>query len=215
VEAALAGVNGEELAPALGVAAQFLRTTTPDAELSSRLPGGRVERILELVEGLDHVGFLAPEELAADLPAAAAAAGFDIDQHSFDSTILARHLAELAQRDEVPTSIFKARGSFTDAGSVAVEVAMPSGVARTLLRDWMSRGIGTHVAFRVSSPECFGELRRELAASGYRMPGFAKGGSLRNEMEGIEAVFFDRRPADPVGLEFCHYQGRGSQSPAS
>jgi hypothetical protein len=207
VESALAGVNGEDIAPALRVAARFLRNTTPDAELGARLPGGRAEGILELVEGLDHVGFLAPEDVAHDLPAAAAAAGFDADQRGFDSTILARHLAELARREEVPTSIFKAHGSFTDAGRAAVEVAMPSGVARTLLREWISQGIGTHVAFRVSSPECFGDLTRELTASGYRMPGFANGGSLKNEIEGIEAVFFDRRPADPVGLEFCHYQG--------
>jgi hypothetical protein len=206
VESALAGVNGEDIAPALRVAARVLRNTTPDAELGARLPGGRGERILELVERLDHVGFLAPEEVAPDLPAAAAAAGFDTDQHGFESTILARHLAELAQREEVPTSIFKARGSFTDTRSAAVEVAMPSGVGRTLLRDWISQGIGTHMAFRVSSRECFGGLTRELAAAGYRMPGFAQGGSLKNDIEGIEAVFFDRRPADPVGLEFCWYE---------
>jgi hypothetical protein len=210
VEAALAPVNGEDLAPTLGVAARFLRTTTPDAELAARLPGGSVERILEVVEGLDHVGFLAPDEVAPDLPVAAAAAGFDVDQHGFDSTILARHLAELAQREEVPTSIFKARGTFTDTRSAAVEVAMPSGVERPLLRDWISQGIGTHVAFRVSSPDCFGELTRELVASGYRMPGFANGGSLKNRGEGIEAVFFDRRPADPVGLEFCCYDARSA-----
>jgi hypothetical protein len=207
VEAALAGVNGEDLAAALRVAARFLRTTTPAGELGARLPDRHAERILELVEGLDHVGFLAPQEVARDLPAAAAAAGFDTDQHGFGSTILARHLAELAHRGEVPTSIFKARGSLADTRSAGVEVAMPSGVARTLLRDWISQGIGTHVAFRVASPDCFGELTRELAASGYRMPGFAEGGSLKNRVEGIEAVFFDRRPADPVGLEFCHYEG--------
>jgi hypothetical protein len=210
VEAALAGVNGEDLASALRVAARFLRTATPAAELGARLRGARVERILDVVEALDHVGFLAPQEVAPELPAAAAAAGFDADQHGFDSTILARHLAELAHRDEVRTSIFKARGSFTDTRGAAVEVAMPSGVGRTVLRDWISQGIGTHVAFRVSSPDCFGELTRELAASGYRMPGFANGGSLQNQVEGIEAVFFDRRPADPVGLEFCHYEGSAS-----
>jgi hypothetical protein len=38
------------------------------------------------------------------------------------------------------------------------------------------------------------------------MPGFAQGGSLKNDIEGIEAVFFDRRPSDPVGLEFCWYE---------
>ena len=220
METTLAGVNGQDLAPAMRTAARFLWTTTPAAHLGAYLAGlSQLERVLEFVEALDHVGFLVPEELAGDLPDAAAAAGFDTDPHGFESTILARHLAELAQREEVPTSIFKARGTFageTSAAetSAAVEVAMPSGVERRLVREWISQGVGTHVAFRVSSPECFGVLTRELAASGYRMPGFASGRPLKNPAEGIEAVFFDRRPAEPVGLEFCCYDESVS-SPAS
>ena len=204
--AALAELNGGQLAPSLRTAAGFLATTTPASHLDAVLESRRgIEAILPLVRGLDHVGFLAPAEVAPRLGEAATAAGFDLDQHTFASTILARQLADLARREEVPTTIFKARGTLSDGDPVAVEVAMPHDVDDQLVREWIGQGIGTHVALRVSSPSGFGELQQMLGQEGYRMPRFMADRALTNPTEGLEAVFFDRRPAEPVGLEFCHY----------
>jgi hypothetical protein len=204
--AALAELNGGQLAPSLRTAARFLATTTPASHLDAVLESHRgIEAILPLVRGLDHVGFIAPAEVAPGLGEAAAAAGFDLDQHTFASTILARQLADLARREEVPTTIFKARGALADGDPMTVEVAMPRDVDDEHVREWIGQGIGTHVALRVSSPSAFDELPPLLSQEGYRMPRFADGQALTNPVEGLEAVFFDRRPTDPVGLEFCHY----------
>ena len=206
MEAALARVDGEDVAHALKVAARFVRSTTPEEHLAACLRGRPgLENVLGLIEGLDHVGFLAPVDVAPELPAVAAAAGFDVDPHTFESTILARHLAELAQREAVPTSIFKARWATTDGGTTGVEVAMPGAVGRKQVREWIAGGVGTHVAFRVRTPSCFAQLGEILTAAGYRMPAFTGGRAMTNPVEQLEAVFFDRRPDEPVGLEFCAY----------
>jgi hypothetical protein len=204
--AALAKLNGEQLAASLRTAARYLATTTPATHLDAVLDSpARVEAILGLVRSIDHVGFMAPAEIAPKLGEAAAQAGFDLDQHTFASSILARQLAELARREEVPTTIFKARGTLSDGDPVAVEVAMPGDLDAELMREWIGRGIGTHVALRVESPSSFDELTPALTDEGYRMPPFTDGKASENPVEGLTAVFFDRRPAEPVGLEFCHY----------
>jgi hypothetical protein len=166
-----------------------------------------VDAILRLVDGLDHVGFLASGEGAAAVHDLAAAAGFGLEQRTFESTILARQLARLAGRDAVQTTIFKARRAAQGGAGPGVEVALPHEVQAGLVREWIERGIGTHVAFRVTNPLHFADLARIVEAEGYRMPDFLGGRPAANPSEGLAAVFLDRRPADPVGLEFCHYGG--------
>jgi hypothetical protein len=167
----------------------------------------RIDAILRLVDGLDHVGFLASGEGAAEVRALAAAAGFGLGQRTFESTILARQLAQLAGLDAVQTTIFKASRSGQGEAGPGVEVALPREVDAGLVRDWIQRRIGTHVAFRVTDPSHFGALTRIVEEEGYRMPEFLGGRPAANPSEALTAVFFDRRPANPVGLEFCHYAG--------
>ena len=163
--------------------------------------------ITSLVSGIDHVGFMAAPEDEGALDSAAADAGFGSDGHTFPSTILTRQLAQLAGRT-VPTTIFEALAADPDRGSLRVEVAIPRGVERNVLDDWIRQGIGAHLAFGVSSPERFSELGELVEAQGFRSPASLRGHRCTNPASGVTSVFFDRRPAEPLGLEFCHYAQR-------
>jgi len=209
------GARASGGAPAkLREAAHFLSAAT-DEEVLGAVIGDRdrIEAILGLAAGLDHVGFMVAPEEAQSLGPAAAEAGFDGRQRTFPSTILARQLAVLAGLDAVPTTIFKAWRQTADPR--AVEVAIPRGVDAETTNGWIERGIGAHVAFRVESRVRLRELRPLMEAEGFTMPPFMNGAALGNPAERISAVFFDRRPAEPVGIEFCHYEDARYLSPSS
>jgi hypothetical protein len=187
-------------------AAHFLTTTTAETFLPTVLADPRrIRTILSLVSELDHVGFMAPVDSEAVIGPAARAAGFDMEQRTFPSTILARELGDLVGRGAVPTTIFKAQGELHLGARGVVEVAIPHDVDDEVVRAWIRRGIGAHVAFRIESPSYFPELRRLMESEGLRMPTFMNGEALRNPAEGVTTVFFDRRPVQLLGLEFCHY----------
>jgi hypothetical protein len=182
-----------------------MTTTSAEECLAQLLPQrASASTISSLVLGIDHVGFMAAPEDEEALDSAAAEAGFGSDRHTFPSTILTRQLAQLAGRT-VPTTIFEALATDPDRESLRVEVAMPRGIERNLLDDWIRQGIGAHVAFGVSSPARFGELEELVEAQGFRSPASLQGQPCTNPASGITSLFFDRRPAEPLGLEFCHY----------
>jgi len=181
-------------------------TTTSAEECLEQLMPQRASAstISSLVSGIDHVGFMAAPEDEGALSSAAAKAGFGTAGHTFPSTILTRQLAQLAGRS-VPTTIFEALATDPDRGSLRVEVAMPRGIEPDALDDWIRQGIGAHLAFRVSSPARFGALRKLVEAQGFRSPASLQGHPCTNPASRITSRFFDRRPAEPLGLEFCHY----------
>jgi hypothetical protein len=199
-------VDGDRIAASFRKAARFLATTSAETFLTSVLAEPlRIRTTLSLVSELDHVGFMAPVDSEALIGPAARAAGFDMRQRTFPSTILARELGDLVGRDAVPTTIFKAQGTLPCGARGVVEAAIPHEVDDEIVRGWIRRGIGAHVAFRVESPSSFPELRRVMESGGFRMPAFMDGEALRNPTEGVTTLFFDRRPAQLLGLEFCHY----------
>ncbi|HSD22892.1 MAG TPA: hypothetical protein VLB79_01055 [Solirubrobacterales bacterium] len=182
-----------------------MTTTSAEECLEQLLPQpASASAISSLVSGIDHVGFMAAPEDEGALNSAAAEAGFGSDGHTFPSTILTRQLAELAGR-AVPTTIFEALAADPDRGSLRVEVAIPRGIERNALDDWIRQGIGAHLAFGVSSPARFGVLGELVEAQGFRSPGSLQGRPCTNPASGVTSLFFDRRPEEPLGLEFCHY----------
>lgn len=182
-----------------------MTTTSAEECLEQLLPRRTsASTISSLVSGIDHVGFMAAPEDEGALNSAAAEAGFGSDGHTFPSTILTRQLAQLAGRT-VPTTIFEAIAANPDRGSLRVEVAIPRGIERDALNDWIRQGIGAHLAFGVSSPARFGALGELVEAQGFRAPASLQGHPCTNPASGVTALFFDRRPAEPLGLEFCHY----------
>jgi hypothetical protein len=44
-----------------------------------------------------------------------------------------------------------------------------------------------------------------VETQGFRSPTSLHGHPGTNPASGITSLFFDRRPAEPLGLEFCHY----------
>jgi hypothetical protein len=182
-----------------------MTTTSAEECLEQLLPQrASASTISSLVSGIDHVGFIAAPEDEGALESAAAEAGFGSNGHTFPSTILTRQLAQLAGRT-VPTTIFEALVADPDRGTLRVEVAIPRGIERDFLDDWIRRGIGAHLAFGVSSPAQFGVLGELVEAQGFRSPSSLQGHPCTNPASGVTSLFFDRRPAEPLGLEFCHY----------
>ena len=182
-----------------------MATTSAEECLEQLLPQrASASTISALVLGIDHVGFMAAPEDEAELDSAAAEAGFGSNGHTFPSTILTRQLTQLAGRT-VPTTIFEAHSVEPDRESLRVEVAMPRGVERNILDDWIRQGIGAHLAFGVNSPARFDELGELVEAQGFRSPAALQGDPCTNPASGITSLFLDRRPAEPLGLEFCHY----------
>ena len=169
-----------------------MRTTSAEECLEQLLPQrASASTIGSLVSGIDHVGFMAAPEDEGTLDSTAAEAGFGSDGHSFPSTILTRQHAQLA--------------ADPDRGTLRVEVAIPRGIERNVLDGWIRQGIGAHLAFGVSSPARFGELGELVEAQGFRSPASLHGHPCTNPASGVTSRFFDRRPAEPLGLEFCHY----------
>src|SRR5262249_13364153 len=163
-------------------------TTSAEECLEQLMPRrGSASTISWLVSGIDHVGFMAAPEDEEALDSAAAEAGFGSNGHTFPSTILTRQLAELAGR-AVPTTIFEAMATSSDGGSLRVEVAIPRGIERDFLDDWIRRGIGAHLAFGVSSPARLGELGELVEAQGFRSPASLRGHLCTNPASGVTSL---------------------------
>jgi hypothetical protein len=199
--------NGDQVSYRLESVAQFLRSTTAAQVLDAMVDApARRSRLAALVEDLDHIGFMASSEAEPRLGRAARAAGFDADQRAFPSTILARELSALLRRDSVETTIFKLQGKTPEGTSIAVEVSMPHEVEPAIVRDWIRRGIGAHVALRLRDRSAFGEASEVLQEEGFLIAPQMRDGPAANAAERIEVVYFGRPyPEDTVGLELCHY----------
>jgi hypothetical protein len=198
--------DGAGITSRLQTAARFLAGATA-ADLMETVFSRRssLQRALDLAGRIDHVGFIASPDAASDLGHAARAAGFDAGQQVFRSTVLARELGEATGRGLVPTTIFKARGASPGDPPTGVEVAMPGAVEPEVVRGWIRKGIGEHIAFRVGSPSHFRTLGRLMEEEGFGVPAFMCGAPLTNPHERVTTVYFDRFCEPGLRLEFCHY----------
>jgi hypothetical protein len=206
----LLSTDADRILAAIEAAGQFLETTSAERCLATLLPpGSSVEAIADLVLHLDHVGCMASPEEESDLGAATEAAGFP-QQRTFPSTVFARQLAELAGH-QVPTTIFEARGGAAQ-GPIGVEFAIPSRIEQDVIEGWIRAGIGAHVAFSVTDPSVFEQLRNPMRSAGYQVSEFMNGRPASNPAAGVTLLYFDRRPAEPLGIEFC-YSARSTIHP--
>jgi hypothetical protein len=199
---ALLSTDADRIPAAIEAAGGFLETTSAEKCLATLLPpGSSVEAIADLVLHLDHVGCMASPEEKSDLGAATEAAGFP-QQRTFPSTVFARQLAELAGH-QVPTTIFEARGGAAQ-GPIGVEFAIPSRIEQDVIEGWIRSGIGAHIAFSVTDPSVFEQLRSPMRSAGYQVSEFMNGTPASNPAAGVTLLYFDRRPAEPLGIEFCY-----------
>ena len=94
-----------------------------------------------------------------------------------------------------PTTIFEASiASDPDRGSLRVEVAIPRGIERNALDDWIRQGIGCAPGIRSEQPgavRCAGALAKAQVISG-----LAAGSPVHTPASGLSAAsLFHRRPA--------------------
>jgi len=200
---ALTDPDPSGLEPNLARAATLLEDADTADLLGDLLDGSpAAEALLPEIEAVDHVGAItlaSTEEARAALESV----GFDERLRLFESTILTRELTRLARGDGqgVPVSLLKAWGR----SGCAAELAMPAGVETECVAEWIRAGVGAHLAFRVVDLRQLSDAEELLASAGFRHPAGVGPGPQINPEEGIAAAFFERRPAQPLGLELCHY----------
>lgn len=184
-------------------AARFMRSVTASdllTGLGQCVP--RSSELIEFVNGIDHVGFLAPITAAPYFSDAATRAGFR-SQRNLPSAIFSRELGLLSGTEEVPTTIFRAGA---DDGSMCIEVFVAHGADEAQVTQWIGRGIGHHVAFKVPNGSVFGDIVSFMETIGFEMPAIFEGGPLTNDAAKLSVAYFDNRIDEiPIRLEFCHY----------
>ena len=88
-----------------------------------------------------------------------------------------------------------------DRGSLRVEVAIPRGIERHVLDDWIRQGIGAHLAFGVSSPARFGELGELVEAQGFRSPASLQASASRRFSKSSRTTTGDQTPPPVVPIQ--------------
>lgn len=187
-------------------AADFQAQATPRQLLDDMIGDQRRrERLLEIVTGLDHLGFVAFQGAGCDLDSTADAAGFTGRHWLFPSRIVARELGHFTGTNIVPTSVFKARGTAATGQPMAVEVFLPQPLAAAVSRDWIERGCAVHAAFVITEPKCFPDVIEIMLDEGFCPPEFTRGEPLVNEVENMTLLYFDGTlRGQPLRIEFCH-----------
>ena len=195
------------LAPLLGRAWELLGRSAADV-LAAVVPDRARQDALRPLVTLDHVGLVVPVESVAEASEIARAAGFDHWHSRFPSTILARELGALLGLAILPTTALKVCGPPGPEGHArVVEIFMPH-AGEPIVRDWMRRGIGAHVAFSLRGLDALADARRVLEADGFRLPEFLRGGPLTNPVERITTIYFDPPAgAGALRVELCVRDG--------
>jgi hypothetical protein len=191
--------------------AKRLFDTTATTELLDLLLGHKraCRSLLGSAARLHHVGFVVPPGVEEIISSVAAEAGFTLGHTAVSSTLLARELGRLAGKPRVPTTVFKQYGTTLASQRVAVEAFITNEDER-LVRTWIEKGVGSHVAIELNDASIFAEVRRLFPAEGLAMPPFMNDGPRFSSNEGVTFMYFDPglRTA-PLRLEVL---GRGDLS---
>lgn len=152
-----------------------------------------------------HVGFVAPSATPLDLLGRVAAeCGFGAKQARFGSEILARELAWLLQRPEVPTMILKADAAPAGQRVLSVEAFIPT-VESAISRRWIEEGVGVHLAVGLRHPQSVERALDLCLAHGFQPPAFLHGKPALNVLNEIRVIYVDGDSSDgPLRWEFYH-----------
>jgi hypothetical protein len=120
---------------------------------------------------VEHVGFLGLPGMGKDrIAALLAEAGFP-EQTIFPSRIVSRELTRLSSGVHVATTIVMAY-RVTDTGRrVGIEVFLPE-AEEHVVRDWIERGVASHLALSMDGRDAFVGTRSVLEADQFRIPAF-------------------------------------------
>ena len=190
-------------------AKRFLDTTTTP-ELLDLLLGHKqaCRSLLGSAARLHHIGFVVPPGAEEIISSVAAEAGFTLGHTAVSSILIARELEQLAGKPRVPTTVFKQYGKTVASQRVAVEVFLTNEDER-LVRTWIEKGVGSHVAIELSDASIFAEVGRLFPAEGLAMPPFMDDSPRFSKNEGVTFMYFDLGLRSPLRLEIL---GRGDLS---
>ena len=166
--------------------------TTATTELLDRLLS-RKQACRSLVGSaarLDHIGLVVPPGTEGIISSLAAAAGFPLGHTTLSSILLTRELGQLARKPSVPTTVFKQYGTTVAGQLVAVEAFVPKEDER-LVRTWIERRIGSHLAIELNDASLFAEVRRVFPAEGLEMPSFMNDCPHFAVEEGATIMYFE------------------------
>jgi hypothetical protein len=128
-------------------------------------------------------------------------AGFTLGHTAFPSTLLTRELGQLARKPRVPTTVFKQYGTTVASQHVAVEAFITNEDER-LVRAWIEKGVGSHVAVELSDASIFAEVGRLFPAEGLAMPRFMDESPQFSIREGATIMYFELGSSSaPLRLE--------------
>ncbi len=195
---------------ALDRALEFMHHSQPSTLIDHYLAaagGVTLNVIKHSIICMDHAGLITPAKVdARDLNAIADRHGFTENHKTFPSVIVASELTALNGGVAVPTQIFRGSSRPTSSGhhSCGIEMFVPDTEPETVVK-WISRGIGTHVAFRVKERSDVHVICRQLSGAGFHIPTFMHGRPMANTNDGTFTVYFDLTVATRVfRLEFFH-----------
>jgi hypothetical protein len=144
---------------------------TPAAEAFASYTGRSADWMKERPLEVEHIGFIGPPGMGTDsIAGAIAEAGFG-EQEIFPSRIVSRELTALRGGVHVPTTIVMAYRANEFGRRVGVEVFLPE-AEDDLIRDWIARGVASHLAFSLDGRDAFVTTRRVLEADQFRIPAF-------------------------------------------
>lgn len=200
----------ERLGRCLLDAKRFLDTTAT-AELLDLLLGNKqaCRSLLGSAARLHHIGFVVPPGAEEIIGSLAADAGFTLGHTSVSSILIASELGRLAGKPRVSTTVFKQYGTTVSGQRVAVEAFLTNEDER-LVRTWIEKGVGSHIAVELNDSSIFAEVGRLFPAEGLAMPPFMHDGPRFSRNEGVTFMYFD------LGLRFeplrLEIMGRGDLS---
>lgn len=150
-----------------------------------------------LVRGPLHVGFLFPDRglTPAQMGEASVRAGFAADYSTFSSTVVARELGPLADREEVPTLIFSAATNGACARQGYVEAFIPA-IGPSLSRRWAEEEVASHVGLTLADHAASGIAHVAFLREGYAVAPFMQGQAIANPDAGVSVVYYDKPKAE-------------------
>jgi hypothetical protein len=178
---------------------------TMPALLPSHVPLAQAESasMVDLVIGVDHVGFIAAEPVET-VRRVARELGLWADAEVVTSSAIAAELAALSGRDTVETGILELSVASSEAppAQPGIEVFVPHGVEVEVVDRWVADGRGRHVALAVRSATHEAYAAALLEWWGYRRPRFLD--EMGSAGEPQRVLYFDHpSPTTVRRVELC------------
>jgi len=150
-----------------------------------------LQGIEEEIDGVEHMAFILSPEVSLDaLDRLLCQVGFPDNHKTMPSAVLAKELGALLGKEEVATTIFKAWGVNKRREKIGVEIFIPKEHPE-VVQQWISQGIGSHLALRVKSEEAIAKIQEIMKSYKIEIPKFMNHKPMKNAVEKSTVLYFD------------------------